>query len=83
MRELTGAHPDWLTVIRLPAYAPDLNPVEDVWANMKNGLGNLAPCDAGQLAATVRHRLKRIQVQARPHRRVPRPDRAHPRTRTA
>jgi len=28
MREFTGAHPDWLTVVQLPAYAPDLNPVE-------------------------------------------------------
>ena len=28
MRVFTGGHPDWLTVIQLPAYAPDLNPVE-------------------------------------------------------
>jgi putative transposase len=28
---------DWLTVVRLPACAPDLNPAEGVWANMKNG----------------------------------------------
>ena len=28
MRDFTGAHPDWLTVVQLPAYAPDLNPVE-------------------------------------------------------
>jgi len=28
MRAFTGAHPDWLTVIQLPAYAPDLNLVE-------------------------------------------------------
>ncbi len=28
MRELLRAHPDWLTVVRLPAYAPELNPVE-------------------------------------------------------
>ncbi len=63
MREFTGAHPDWLTVIQLPAYAPDLNPVEGVWANMKNGLGNLAACNTDQLAAIVRNRLKRIQYR--------------------
>jgi hypothetical protein len=40
MRALIEAR-DWLTVIRLPAYAPDLNPTEGVWANMKNGLANL------------------------------------------
>ena len=28
MRTFTGAHPDWLTVIQLPSYAPDLNPAE-------------------------------------------------------
>ena len=41
MRTFISSHPDWLTEVRLPAYAPDLNPVEGAWANMKNGLGNL------------------------------------------
>jgi putative transposase len=63
MREFTGAHPDWLTVIQLPAYAPDLNPAESAWPNMKNGLGNLAACTLDQLAATVRNRLRRIQYR--------------------
>jgi hypothetical protein len=27
MRAFTTGHPDWLTVIQLPAYAPDVNPV--------------------------------------------------------
>lgn len=30
-----------LTVFLLPAYAPDLNPVEGVWARVKRGLANL------------------------------------------
>ena len=63
MREFTGAHPDWLTVVQLPAYAPELNPVEGVWANMKNGLGNLAARNVDQLAKIVRNRLKRIQYR--------------------
>jgi len=63
MHEFTGAHPDWLTVIQLPSYAPDLNACEGVWATMKNGLGNLAACTADQLAAIVRNRLKRIQYR--------------------
>jgi putative transposase len=25
---------DWLHVIRLPAYAPDLNPTEGVWSHL-------------------------------------------------
>jgi DDE superfamily endonuclease len=28
MRALLEAHQDWLTVVQMPAYAPDLNPVE-------------------------------------------------------
>ena len=63
MREFTGAHPDWLTVVQLPSYAPELNPVEGVWANMKNGLGNLAACSVDELARIVRNRLKRIQYR--------------------
>ena len=63
MRTFTDAHRDWLTVVRLPAYAPDLNPAEGVWANMKNGLGNLAARDVGQLAAVLRNRLKSIQYR--------------------
>ena len=54
MRTFTGAHPDWLTVIQSPAYALDLNPAEDAWANMKNGLGNLAAPDVSDLAAIVK-----------------------------
>jgi transposase len=43
--------------------SPDLNPAEGVWANMKNGLGNLAARNVDQLAAVVRNRLKRIQYR--------------------
>jgi hypothetical protein len=63
MREFTSAHPDWLTEVRLPGYAPDLNPAEGVWANMKNGLGNLMARDVDQLAAIIKNRLKRIQYR--------------------
>ena len=63
MRVFTDGHRDWLTVVQLPAYAPDLNPAEGVWANMKNGLGNLAASNVDQLTAIVRNRLKRIQYR--------------------
>jgi putative transposase len=63
MRAFTGAHPDWLTEVRLPAYAPDLNAVEGAWANMKNGLGNLAARDVDQLTAIIKNRLKSIQYR--------------------
>jgi DDE superfamily endonuclease len=63
MQAFTTAHPDWLTVIQLPACAPDLNPVEGAWPVMKNGLGNLAAGTTDQLAAAMRHQLDRIQQQ--------------------
>ena len=63
MRKFTGAHPGWLTEARLPAYAPDLNAVEGAWANMKNGLGNLAASDVDQLTAIIKNRLKSIQYR--------------------
>jgi hypothetical protein len=34
MRELVAAR-DWLKVFQLPPYAPELNPVESVWALLK------------------------------------------------
>ena len=63
MQTFIRSHPDWLTEVRLPAYAPDLNPAEGAWANMKNGLGNLMARDVDQLAAIVKNRLKRIQYR--------------------
>ena len=63
MRVFIEAHPDWLTEARLPAYAPDLNAVEGAWANMKNGLGNLAAADVNQLTAIIKNRLKSIQYR--------------------
>ncbi|MFF9570046.1 transposase [Streptomyces sp. NPDC014685] len=61
MRELLARWKVWLTVFRLPAYAPELNPAEGVWANLRNTLGNLAACTTDELAALVRTRLKKMQ----------------------
>jgi hypothetical protein len=63
MRTFIKAHRQWLTVVQLPAYAPDLNPVEGVWSVVKNGLGNLAGHGVDHLAAVIRNRLKRIQYR--------------------
>jgi putative transposase len=62
MRKLITAR-DWLHVIQLPAYAPDLNPTEGVWSHVKRSMGNLAAATVDQLAAIVRNRLKRIQYR--------------------
>ena len=62
MRKLIAAR-DWLRVIRLPAYAPDLNPVEQVWSQVKRGLGNLLVWGVDELVAVVKNRLKRVQYR--------------------
>ncbi|MGX1541133.1 IS630 family transposase [Streptomyces adustus] len=64
MRELI-AERDWLTVFLLPAYSPDLNPVEWVWAHVKRSLANLAVVALDQLEVLVRNRLKRLQYRPR------------------
>lgn len=62
MRQFVADH-DWLTVVQLPSYAPELDPVEGLWSHVKRGLGNLAACTIDQLAAIVRTRLKSIQYR--------------------
>jgi transposase len=62
MREQIAARP-WLTVFQLPAYAPELNPVEPVWANLKRSLANLTKHDIDQLTALVKTRLRRMQYR--------------------
>ncbi|MBW6439259.1 transposase [Actinoplanes hulinensis] len=54
---------DWLTVVQLPGYAPELNPAEGVWSHIKRGIGNLVACTITQLAAIVRSRLKSLQYR--------------------
>ena len=63
MRAFITSHSGWLTEVRLPAYAPELNPAEGAWAAMKASLGNLAVRDVDQLAAIMKNRLKRIQYR--------------------
>jgi len=65
MRRLIATR-TWLTVFRLPPYAPELNPTEGVWSHLKRGLGNLAARSTDQLAALVKTRLKRMQYRPGP-----------------
>ncbi|WSA19799.1 transposase [Streptosporangium subroseum] len=53
----------WLSVYRLPTYAPELNPAEAVWSHMKRSLNNLAVRTVDQLAALAKTRLKRMQYR--------------------
>ncbi|WP_456302777.1 IS630 family transposase [Streptomyces mirabilis] len=62
MRQLITER-EWLTVFLLPAYSPDLNPVEGVWAHVKRSLANLAVVALDRLEVLVRNRLKRLQYR--------------------
>jgi putative transposase len=62
MRQLIAAR-SWLTVYQLPAYAPELNPVEAVWSNLKRSLANLTKQRIDQLVLLVKTRLKRMQYR--------------------
>ncbi len=45
----------WLRVVRLPAYAPELNPVEGLWAWLEQGrLANTAEIGLDRLARRMR-----------------------------
>jgi transposase len=66
MREWVRTQRSWLVVERLPAYAPDLNPVEGLWSSLKAvELANLTP---PTLAEVIQQAYKGIErVRRTPH----------------
>ena len=53
----------WLVVERLPGYAPDLNPVEALWANLKGvELANLAVDTLEEVTAAAERGIQRIRA---------------------
>ena len=61
MRAHLDVQRDWLTVERLPAYAPELNPVEGLWANLKGGeLANCTGDTIAQVADQAQHGIERV-----------------------
>jgi hypothetical protein len=61
MRDHLHEQRHWLTVERLPAYAPELNPVEYLWANLKGTeLANFAGDTVAEVADQARHGIQRI-----------------------
>jgi hypothetical protein len=54
---------DWLVVERLPGYAPELNPVEQVWANLKgNELANLVCEGLGGVISAAWQGVERVRA---------------------
>lgn len=61
-----AARQDWLTIIQLPSYAPDLNPVEGIWSLLRRATtANVVFADRNDLVRAVRSGMRRIQ--RRPH----------------
>ncbi|MEU9256828.1 transposase, partial [Streptomyces sp. NPDC048270] len=59
------AEHDWLTTVRLPAYAPNLNPLEAVWWLVRRAMANTAFNTPDDLDRILRRELRRIQLQPR------------------
>ena len=61
MREHLDAQRAWLTVERLPAYAPELNPVEYLWANLKGTeLANFTGDTVAEVADQAQQGIQRV-----------------------
>jgi DDE superfamily endonuclease len=61
MRAHLAAQRAWLTVERLPAYAPELNPAEYLWANLKGGeLANCTGDTIAEVADQAHHGIQRV-----------------------
>ena len=55
----------WVRMVRLPAYAPDINPVEGVWANISGQeLANRCADDLDPMVKGVRDGFTRINSSA-------------------
>ncbi|MFD3849353.1 IS630 family transposase [Streptomyces microflavus] len=59
------AEHDWLTTVRLPPYAPDLNPVEALWSLVRRAMANTAFPTPDDLDRKLRRELRRIQLRPR------------------
>jgi transposase len=56
------AQASWLTVERFPAYAPELNPLEYVWATLKGkDVANYSPDSIAELDGHVRRSIRRLR----------------------
>jgi hypothetical protein len=61
MRAWLDSQRDWLQAERLPAYAPELNPVEYLWANLKDvELANLPGASLVEVADAAQRGIERV-----------------------
>jgi transposase len=61
MRAWLGRQRSWLVVEPLPAYAPELNPVEGLWANLKDlELANRPTTTLAEVADAATQGIQRV-----------------------
>jgi hypothetical protein len=66
MKEYLLQQRPWLTVERLPGYAPDLNPVETLWGNIQGQeLANRCAEDLREVGGAVRRGMGRVRKSAK------------------
>jgi transposase len=64
VRLMQAEHPDWFEVVWLPAYAPELNPVEMLWNHTKYAdLANFIPEDVDDLHQSVAASIENTRTQ--------------------
>ncbi len=64
MLDYLATQRSWLTVERLPGYAPELNPAELVWGNVKGQeLANQSADDLGAVGRALRTGLNRVRTR--------------------
>ena len=62
MKEYLHSQRSWLRIERLPGYAPDLNPVETLWGNVKGQeLANRCSKDLDEVVTSVESGFKRVR----------------------
>jgi hypothetical protein len=62
MRDWLNTQRSWLVVERLPAYAPELNPVEGLWSSLKAvELANLVAPTLGKVIDQAHKGIDRVR----------------------
>ena len=65
VKQFLRERPGRVHLERLPAYSPELNPVELVWSQLKGRMKNMAFMNLVQLTETVLQQLRRLQKEPR------------------
>ncbi|MER6076252.1 transposase [Streptomyces sp. NPDC001817] len=63
MAALAEEHSEWLHLVQMPAYAPELNPAEGVWPLLKRAIASFVAADLRGLVRIVKRKLKKIQFR--------------------